>query len=419
MREHHPALLQIVLRERRYRLARIRSERDVAVRGIRHRERQVLRLVIGIERREVGRGQPHRAALGDREIKVARNRRRHVAHAGGKFTALVHGKAAVFDVTRHGAGAPDSDQLLDAHIALKLAVHFSVLSPDGAKQTALRINHHFAGIELPLDVTGNLDFPAVAYFALEDRILANDKHTTIIGHVNTPKPYAKSGLDQNRYFREGICQLVVGCAMGMPCGGLASPRLRLASAPGRTEAAMQLGSTSRRALLALAMTAGAALAEPAAGWQTVRPEGEPFTIDMPGGAKEEATDMADDPANPLMAKTYTVETVAGWAYIANCTKLPEPQAEAARADPQAMLLKVRDGSLRGMTATLASDKELTIDGHPAREVTGHTSDGHSMSSRMAIVGPHLCQAIAVTPTIFVGSDDIRRFLDSLRFTAPK
>jgi hypothetical protein len=182
---------------------------------------------------------------------------------------------------------------------------------------------------------------------------------------------------------------------------------------------MRLCSTSTGAMLALALTAAAALAEAPPGWLTLKREGEPFSIDMPGTAKEETMNMSDDPANPVLSKTYTVETVAGWAYIANCMKLPAAQAQAAQSDPQGMLVNVRDGSLGGMNAKLATDKELSIDGHPAREVTGHTSEGLSMSSRMAIVGPHVCQALAVTPTADVASPDIRRFLDSLSFTGPK
>lgn len=172
------------------------------------------------------------------------------------------------------------------------------------------------------------------------------------------------------------------------------------------------------AILALAW-ASAAMAEQAPSWQTLEPEGEPFAIDMPGMAKEETMDMMDDPKAPLMAKTYTVETASGAAYIANCTVIPPAQAKKARADAQGMLAKVRDGSLKGMSAKLTSDKEISVSGYSAREVTGATSDGLISLSRMAVVGDRLCQALAVVPAAEAGSGDARRFLDSLSFRAPK
>lgn len=208
--------------------------------------------------------------------------------------------------------------------------------------------------------------------------------------------------------------------MGMPCGGLASGLgdagySTVTAQKYRTEAAMRSGYV---AMLALAF-ASAALAEQAPSWQTLKPDGEPFIIDMPGMAKEETMDMMDDPKAPLMAKTYTVETASGSAYVANCTVMPPAQAQKAQADAQGILAKVRDGSLKGMSAKLTSDKEITISGYPAREVTGETSDGLSSLSRMAVVGDRLCQAIAVVPAAKARSGDVRRFLDSLSFSAPK
>lgn len=182
---------------------------------------------------------------------------------------------------------------------------------------------------------------------------------------------------------------------------------------------MRLQSTSTGALLALALTATSALAEAAPGWQSLKPEGEPFSIDMPGTAKEDSMNMLDDSKAPLMAKTYSVETASGAAYIVNCTLLPPAQAKKVKDDAQGMLLKVRDGSLQGMRAKLTSDNEISINGHPAREVGGEAQDGFVSLSRMAVVGDRLCQAIAVVPAAEAASADIRRFLDSLSFTAPK
>ncbi len=58
---------------------------------------------------------------------------------------------------------------------------------------------------------------------------------------------------------------------------------------------MRLGLLCGLAMLAAAVTAAAGVAEPALSWQTLEPEGEPFSIEMPGTAKQETMDMLDDP----------------------------------------------------------------------------------------------------------------------------
>lgn len=181
---------------------------------------------------------------------------------------------------------------------------------------------------------------------------------------------------------------------------------------------MRLGLLLALAMLSAGLTGAAAVAEPALSWQPLKPEGEPFTIEMPGTAKEETMDMMDDPKAPLISKTYTVQTAAGAAYIMNCTVLPPAQAQKVKDDAQGMLTRVRDGSLKGMGATMTSDKEISISGYPAREVAGKAPGGLITQSRMAIVGDRLCQALAVMPPA-EATANVRRFLDSLSFQQAK
>ncbi len=120
-----------------------------------------------------------------------------------------------------------------------------------------------------------------------------------------------------------------------------------------------------------------------------------------------------------MAKTYTVETTTNAAYMINCTDLPPDQVQKAKANVQGTLMSVRDGSLKGMGATMTSDKEITISGYAAREVAGEAPGGLVTHSRMAIVGSRLCQALAVVPPAEVTAGNVRRFLDSLSFQEAK
>ncbi len=78
-----------------------------------------------------------------------------------------------------------------------------------------------------------------------------------------------------------------------------------------------------------------------------------------------------------------------------------PADIVAGADPQGMLDGARDGAVANVAGTLASEKQLTIDGHPARRlrITGRSQGiDVTLDATLCLAGNRLYQVIASSAT---------------------
>src|SRR5262249_25323563 len=69
----------------------------------------------------------------------------------------------------------------DKHVAHQGAAHVGALGPQAAVAAAALMDDSGIGSNLAFDIAKNVDLPAIAYFALDDRVFPDDQQATGIG----------------------------------------------------------------------------------------------------------------------------------------------------------------------------------------------------------------------------------------------
>src|SRR5262249_47033021 len=69
----------------------------------------------------------------------------------------------------------------DKHVAHQGAAHVGALGPQAAVAAAALMDDGGIGSNLAFDIAENVDLPAIAYFALDDRVFPDDQQATGIG----------------------------------------------------------------------------------------------------------------------------------------------------------------------------------------------------------------------------------------------
>ena len=122
----------------------------------------------------------------DRQIEVARDRGRHVAHLGGQVAAHLHGKSSVLDVAVDRAAAANGDQLANEHLALQRAVNVGAIDLYLAEAAAAGLHDKQVARDVAFDVAEDLDAAAVADLALEEGVFSDDEYARSVVHGPVP-----------------------------------------------------------------------------------------------------------------------------------------------------------------------------------------------------------------------------------------
>jgi len=120
----------------------------------------------------------------------------------------------------------------------------------------------------------------------------------------------------------------------------------------------------------------------------------------------------DDPS--FTSFLYTCQPVPGQMYLGGWVDY-----EAGyKFDTDAELKANRDNLVTGVGGTLLTSGPVTYAGRTGLEFTVNVKGTNLITSRVFVVGPRPYQIAIMTPIGRDHSDDIRRFLDSLRLPAP-
>jgi hypothetical protein len=150
-------------------------------------------------------------------------------------------------------------------------------------------------------------------------------------------------------------------------------------------------------------------------WSEYRPAGAGYRIEMPGTPKVHTTESPHYSGVLLKARWAEVQLPAG-IYAVLHTDLP--QETIAKNDSDSILDGARDGAVsfvnvRGNKATLRSERRLTINGFPARQlvmdVPGIKAAG---VMRIVLVGNRQIMTFFVGHSGSETSPDVTRFIDS-------
>ena len=90
-----------------------------------------------------------------------------------------------------------------------------------------------------------------------------------------------------------------------------------------------------------------------------------FTVLMPGTPKEQTQKFATQ-VGDIEAKMFQLEAKPGQAYVMAYADYPE--AVVKKSNPDKILDGARDGAAKKINGKVASEKKITLEKHPGREV---------------------------------------------------
>ena len=142
--------------------------------------------------------------------------------------------------------------------------------------------------------------------------------------------------------------------------------------------------------------------QPTAQWSRFSsPEGR-FNILLPGRPLREDRNK-ETPMGRVEMHIFTSRTEGGIYVVA--------YADYAFGDAKQELDANRDTFLKGMKATLLSESDINIKGHPGREVNAWR-DQLTIRTRMYLVGKRYYQMFVIMPTAQAVAEDTNRFFNS-------
>jgi hypothetical protein len=149
-----------------------------------------------------------------------------------------------------------------------------------------------------------------------------------------------------------------------------------------------------------------------ASWREFTPEGERFSILVPRTPRETA-ETTETEIGTLDEHTFTV-IHGDIAYIVNYGDYPQ---SLMNADHHAMLNALRDGAVESVGGRLLSERAISINGYPGREVKvkiSSSSETVIMQVRIYVVRNRLYYIYTMAPEARASSPDIKKFLDSFK-----
>ncbi|HEX5706554.1 MAG TPA: hypothetical protein VFX96_04625 [Pyrinomonadaceae bacterium] len=145
-------------------------------------------------------------------------------------------------------------------------------------------------------------------------------------------------------------------------------------------------------------------------WETVKAGG--MSIDMPGKPSRQ-TQTVQSAGGPVEVHLIGIDR-GSEGFMVSHNEFPAVIANAL-TDTKTLLDAGRDGALKNADGKLISERDLTLGGHPGREVVGEVpSKKTAFTLRVYWVKPHLYQVIYLHPQASAVTADGRKFLDSPR-----
>jgi hypothetical protein len=139
-------------------------------------------------------------------------------------------------------------------------------------------------------------------------------------------------------------------------------------------------------------------------WSKFSPKDGNFSVLMPGKPKEEQK-TGTSPDEPVEDRTYSVETKEGLFIVAYA----DFAQDIAQANPKDVLDEVTKGFATGGTKVV-SQREISLNGTPGREVEYTVAAGLNAQARIFLVDKRLYLVQVVTTK----NEDRQRFLNSFQ-----
>lgn len=149
-------------------------------------------------------------------------------------------------------------------------------------------------------------------------------------------------------------------------------------------------------------------------WKEFKPSDGRFSVLMPGNPDTQ-TEQVNTSAGAVDLHVFT-SALGNSGYIVGYGDYPASLIQTS--SPASFLDGIRDGAVSSPKGKLTSERVLSSDNNPGRELKIESPDGkHIIFGRYYLVGNRLYQALAINPKEQAFGADATKFLDSFKLLA--
>lgn len=148
-------------------------------------------------------------------------------------------------------------------------------------------------------------------------------------------------------------------------------------------------------------------------WQTFRAADGSFSMQFPGKPA-----ASESPVQLAAGGTAVVDVITAQPRrdtVYTCSYFEDPRLASGTAEDA--LSSAREGSVSRVQGTVVNERNIEVDGYPARDVAVHARGNSLMDMRLIAVGRRMFALMVIdTDRQRPDSKNIQKFFDSLKFS---
>jgi hypothetical protein len=164
------------------------------------------------------------------------------------------------------------------------------------------------------------------------------------------------------------------------------------------------------AIILALLTSTACNRTPVYEWRPLEAPDRTFSVSLPGDAVKEDTPTKSVTGGSFIAHSFKARASKDAAY--GFSWWEDPSSLKDRTAEQ-ILDRARDGGLSATSGKLLSEKRLTVQGHPARDIRAIARGNAAYDNRLVVVGNRLYTLLVLDVSGKRDGENIEKFFDSL------
>jgi hypothetical protein len=174
---------------------------------------------------------------------------------------------------------------------------------------------------------------------------------------------------------------------------------------------MQLAKSCLAATILVLLSSTACNRKPAYEWHMVDAPDGTFSVSLPGEAAKVDTPTKSVTGGSFIAHGLNVRASKDAVY--GCSWWEDPSRPTGQTAEQILDI-ARDGGLSSTNAKLLSEKRLTFQGHPARDIRAIARGNAAYDNRVVVVGNRLYTLLVIDASGRHDTESIEKFFNSLQ-----
>ncbi len=144
-------------------------------------------------------------------------------------------------------------------------------------------------------------------------------------------------------------------------------------------------------------------------WQLVNAPDGSFTISFPANPTLEEKPTASLTGGAFVSHTFKVKPADGVAYMCGWWEDPSQQTFSI----EERLNKARDRGVGGVRGVLISEKRISVQGYPARDIKAIAAGNAAFDNRLILVGSRLYSLMVLDRSGNHDVENVQKFFNSL------